>query len=179
MAEPELLHWVAALGSALDDAGVQHALAGGLALALHGQPRATVDIDLVIAPDADTIARARDACAALGILQTRRRVVAFKRVSMVRMIVPPSAGPEPIAVDLFLAPSALPVLERAQRHALGKRRIAVVSPEDLVLLKLLRASDQDVVDIRSIAAERSLDRAYLEQRARALGVLTRLRRALR
>jgi len=179
VAEPELLRWVARLAATLERAEVRHALAGGLALALHGQPRATVDIDLVVAPDPTSIERARTACASLGILQTRRAIVAFKRLSMVRMLVPPSAGPEPIAVDLLLAPAALPVLERARRHALGKQRIAVVSPEDLVLLKLLRASDQDVVDIRAVAAERALDRAYLEQRARALGVLTRLRRALR
>lgn len=33
---------------ALDDAGVPHALCGGLAVAVHGHVRATKDIDLVI-----------------------------------------------------------------------------------------------------------------------------------
>jgi hypothetical protein len=178
VAESELLTWVARLAAGLDGAGVAHALAGGLALAVHAHARATVDIDIVVAADAESIERARIACADLGVLQTRRAIVAFKRLSMVRMVVPPAAGPEPIAVDLLLAPAALPVLARARRHTLGKQRIPVVSPEDLVLLKMLRASDQDVVDVRAIAAERALDTPYLERTARALGVLMRLRRAL-
>jgi hypothetical protein len=48
--------------SALDGAGVDYALVGGLAVAVWGAPRATKDIDLLIQPDAlpRAMAAARD-----------------------------------------------------------------------------------------------------------------------
>lgn len=46
-------------------------------------------------------------------------------------------------------------------------------------MKLMRLSDQDVADIRTLAARNRLDRRYLERQARALRLLTPLRRALR
>jgi hypothetical protein len=36
----------------LDRDGIDHALVGGLALAVHGAPRATTDIDLLVGRDA-------------------------------------------------------------------------------------------------------------------------------
>ena len=37
--------------SALADHGIDYAVCGGLAMAIHGLPRATVDIDLLIRPE--------------------------------------------------------------------------------------------------------------------------------
>lgn len=36
--------------TALDQAGIEYGLVGGLAVAVHGAPRATTDIDLLIGP---------------------------------------------------------------------------------------------------------------------------------
>ena len=44
----DLIDELAALIKALNDAGVRYALCGGLAMAVHGHPRATQDIDLLI-----------------------------------------------------------------------------------------------------------------------------------
>jgi len=41
-----------ALVRTLEDEGVPYALCGALALAVHGAPRATTDIDLLVSPDA-------------------------------------------------------------------------------------------------------------------------------
>ena len=46
------------LTDALSAAGIDYALCGGLAVALHGYPRATKDIDLIIAQDAIESVRA-------------------------------------------------------------------------------------------------------------------------
>lgn len=43
------------LVAALDDAGIPHMVTGSFASALHGQPRATRDIDVVIDPAGDSI----------------------------------------------------------------------------------------------------------------------------
>ena len=40
-----------ALTTSLDEAGIPYAVCGALALAIHGHPRATKDIDLLTAPD--------------------------------------------------------------------------------------------------------------------------------
>src|SRR4029077_10211652 len=48
----------------IDDAGVPYALCGGLAMAVHGYPRATVDIDLLVL--VDDLARVDAAVRPLG-----------------------------------------------------------------------------------------------------------------
>lgn len=179
MPEPDLLAWVVRLAEALRTAGVPHALAGGLALAVHGQPRATTDIDFVITSDPDAIARARKVLADLGILQTRRPIVRFQQISLLRVIAAPASSPEPIAIGFIVPPPELDaVLDRAVVMPVMATEVAVVSPEDLVLLKLLRSSAQDLVDIAAMAANHPLDRAYLARLARALRITPRLRKAL-
>lgn len=44
----DLIDELVGLIKALNDAGVRYALCGGLAMAVHGHPRATQDIDLLI-----------------------------------------------------------------------------------------------------------------------------------
>ncbi len=56
---------VLAILRALDDRGVRYALVGGVALNLHGLPRATVDLDLFVDPEEDNVARLRSALAAV------------------------------------------------------------------------------------------------------------------
>ena len=59
-----MLAELVALTSALDAAGVDYAICGALALAVHGAPRATRDIDLLALP-ADLL-RVRDIARACG-----------------------------------------------------------------------------------------------------------------
>lgn len=167
MAETELLGWVVRLAEALREAKIPHALAGGLALAVHGHPRATTDIDFVITADPEAIARARLVLAKLGILQTRRPIVKFRRIAMLRVTAAPELR-EPISIDLLVPPDAMDQLfARIEEVPVEATAIAVVSREDLVLLKLLRASDQDVLDIRALASKHPLDRVPRPRRAGA------------
>ena len=177
MHERSLLEWVALVSRSLSEAGVGHALAGGLAVAVWARPRATVDMDLVVPTDEESIARARGALAAAGLIQTRRRKMQFKRLGLLRLAIPPDAERETIAVDLLLLRPdfAADVLARAEPRRLAGVEIPVASAEDTVLLKLLRLSDQDRADIKAIAAETALDGAYLRQWAASLRVLSRLR----
>jgi hypothetical protein len=52
----------AALIGALEAAGAEYAVCGGLAMAIHGFPRATIDVELVVPPSAAqrVLACARD-----------------------------------------------------------------------------------------------------------------------
>ena len=44
----------------LSDAGLEYMLVGSFASSLHGEPRSTQDIDLVVAPDSDALERFLD-----------------------------------------------------------------------------------------------------------------------
>lgn len=177
MPEPVLIDWLGRTTRSLREAGVAHALAGGLALATWSEPRATVDIDLVIA--ADAIDRARPAAEAIGLLQSGRRINRFKRVGLLRMLVPPEVHPQPISIDLLLVEPAWEpeLLARAVTAKLAGFEVRVVSAEDLVLLKLLRFSRQDRADIAGLAERQRLDRRYLARQGKQLRILTRLRAA--
>jgi hypothetical protein len=171
-----LLVWVARLSAAMQRRDVPHVVVGGLAIAAWARPRATVDIDLVVPESA--LSAVRDAARAAGVLQTGARAVAFKRLRLVRMIAPDDLAGEPIAVDVLLLPAALEkvVIERSISAKLGDRVLSIASPEDVIVLKLLRDSEQDRADIWAILSERRVSRRYIEGWARRLRVLGRWRR---
>ncbi len=59
----------AGLLRALDDAGVEHVLIGGLAVNAHGVIRATKDVDICPAPDRENLARLAALLGRLGVRQ--------------------------------------------------------------------------------------------------------------
>lgn len=65
------------LAKTLQDHGVEYAVIGGIAMALHGFPRATKDIDLLLPIDADNNARLLEALAAIP--ETRAVLEDLKR----------------------------------------------------------------------------------------------------
>jgi hypothetical protein len=180
MADVDLIAWTLRLSRALRDAKVKHAIAGGLAVAAHGRARATTDIDLVIEADAGAIARARIAAASIGALQTKRPIAQFKRIGLLRVILAPEGATEPIPVDFLVPPAAIAtsLFERSLVTPLGGGESWLVSVEDLIALKMLRGSAIDVEDVRELAAQHALDRAYLARVAKALRITARLTKAI-
>lgn len=127
------------------------------------------------------IERTRRVCREAGLLQAGRSVVSFKKLRLLRMLIPPEGGPEPISVDFLLLDPAFEadVLARCTPALVGGTEVPVVSAEDLILLKLNRASLQDLADIEAITTStHQLDRAYLARQAKKLGVTHRLDKAL-
>jgi hypothetical protein len=144
---------LAQIARALQDRGVRHALVGGLAMAAHGFPRATKDLDLLIArSDAE---RADGAMRALG-FEPSTGAVGFVRY--VRRPLPELPELTEWA-DLLLASReiGLDLLERAQvQPVVWEGLVLPVVPRDgLILMKLLahsadpRRSD-DRRDIRAL-----------------------------
>jgi hypothetical protein len=142
---------------ALRDAGIQYALCGGLAVGVHGYPRATVAIDLLIRPG-DELA-SQEVVAALGYV-IKARPMRFSDGAMeIRRIskIDPLDG-ETLMVDFLLV---TPLLEEVWR---GRERLTwrgddlfVVSREGLVALKRLRGSEQDLADIARLQAHDETD----------------------
>lgn len=86
-----------------------------------------------------------------------------------------------IDVDIFLAESRFQesLLARRQREDFEGGRIWFVSPEDLILLKLVAGRPRDLIDVQDILfTQGQLDETYLRRWAAALGVTERLEEAL-
>jgi hypothetical protein len=128
---------------------VDYALCGALALAVHGAPRATRDLDL--------IARKTD--------EPKIRI-AVKRAGYVFEALPMrfASGIElqrfsklvegrPLMLDFLWAAGELDgVWSRRERVPWQEGEIYVVSRDDLIMLKLTAGRPQDLVDIQSLTA---------------------------
>jgi hypothetical protein len=137
---------------------------GGVAVVLHGHPRFTADLDLVLALDAVNV---RAAIAALSELGYRPRAPVRaedladpdQRADWIRnkgMIVFSLASPAhpTTEVDLFVE-EPFP-FEAAYRRAswtdLGETRVPVASISDLVEMKRRAGRPQDLEDVRQLDA---------------------------
>jgi hypothetical protein len=132
---------------------VAYGLYGGLAVAAWGVPRETKDADLaVVSSDADRLA---DSLVADGI----EAAVAFRRVPFGALIVSRVTllrGAEISGlntVDLVEPASAryaALAVGRALRAPLRDREISILTPEDVVIFKILSTRDKDLEDAAGI-----------------------------
>lgn len=140
----------AAVIAALEVAGLDYAVCGGLAMAIHGLPRATVDVDLIVPQSAAQ--RTLSTLADLGYdiaadpMSLARGGIEIRRVSKAD-----PAAHELLSVDLLLV---TPVIAAAWASRLRVRwekgDLWVVSRQGLIDLKRLRSSGQDQDDIKRL-----------------------------
>ncbi len=137
----------------LSEAGVNFALCGGLAIAVHGKVRATIDIDLLIPPD--DLERAAAVCRDLGfIIEARPMELAGGRISIRRLTKIDEAN-ETLPVDLLMVGETLRnVWLTRQRVSWEGCDLSVVSREGLIEMKRMRGSGQDLEDIAWLEAQR-------------------------
>ncbi len=127
---PDKLEAIEAATGALRDAGVAHALIGGVAVGIRsGVPRATLDVDFAIATTAD-----RDATTAALVARGFRQTGIFAH-SM--NFVHPSGEPVQLAFD----PEFDPMIARAEAVRFGELELRVVTREDLLTMKRRAAGD--------------------------------------
>jgi Uncharacterised nucleotidyltransferase len=137
---------------ALDAAGIPYALAGGLAVSIYAQPRATEDIDILVAPSDAPRVVAR--VASLGYRQAGTPMsVAGDRLRIQRLI--KIDGTDLVPLDLLLPNDAelVALLTTPQRIEWGEDRLSLVSLEGLRTLKRLRGSAQDRADLAALGLD--------------------------
>jgi hypothetical protein len=139
------------LVKALHAQGVEYALCGGLALAVHGVPRATVDIDLLIAPESFEVVGSL--ARRLGyVFDAQPMSSANAAVEIRRLSKPDPEGGDVLMLDLLLVtPAIRHVWDRRERVHWEDGPLWVVSRGGLVGLKSLRNSGTDQDDIRRLA----------------------------
>jgi hypothetical protein len=149
---PDLFDEFAAMVEALAQAGVPFAVCGGLALAIHARPRATVDIDLLAPPEA-----VADVIAVAGRLGFEGRLrgpvrLAAGAIIMHRLTKMVPGDPEVLILGVIEAGEGVAAAAWADRVETRWRGVGVpvVSPAGLIALKRLRGSAQDVADIEAL-----------------------------
>jgi hypothetical protein len=163
---------------------VPYALMGGLAVRIHALPRPTYDVDFTILLPRSELARLYQRVEALGYTvpaaQAAGWVDTVQGLPVVKLQV--FFAECAIDVDIFLAETAFQrhLLTRRQRHGAENLDAWFVSPEDLILLKLLAGRPKDLLDVSDILfIQGQLDEEYMRRWATDLGVSTALQEALR
>ncbi len=153
---------------ALDLVGIPYMLTGSFAGALHGSPRATQDIDIVIAPTADQLLNLKsqlpdsDYYCDLAVAQE-----ALARQSLFNVIDLATGW----KIDFIIRrdrPFSLVEFDRRQKAVLQGVGLSVATAEDIIIAKLewskLGESSRQIEDAASILRIRSgeLDLGYIE-----------------
>jgi hypothetical protein len=159
--------------------GIPYMVAGSYAVVLHGQPRATQDVDIVVAPTADQVE------AFIALVEKDQYVsppaarTALAELSLFNVIDTLSGW----KVDLIVRkarPFSLEEFARRRPIEFFGKTIYVVSPEDSILSKLEWSkkgnSERQLRDAESVAVLqwKDLDVPYLRRWAAELGVVSEL-----
>jgi hypothetical protein len=149
----DLLEEFRSILSALQAAEIEFAVCGGLAVAIHVHPRATLDIDLLM--PRDQVDRAREVTRLLGYqIETGAMTVRRDVIEIFRLSKPDPETGDLLSLDLLVVtPELEPVWGTRQRVDWEHGSVPVVSREGLVTMKRLRGSGQDLDDIRMLEAD--------------------------
>ena len=149
----ELYEELRGLIARLEERQLDYALCGGLAMAVYGVPRATVDIDLLIPGEGmqDTMGLARE----LGYtIEAAPMTFAGGAIRMRRLSKVDPESRDVLTLDLLLVtPEIAGVWEGREEVGWEDATLRVVSREGLIALKTLRGSGQDLDDIRRLREE--------------------------
>jgi len=173
------------LDRALSERELRWYVFGAQAVVAHGRPRATADVDVAVELLDGT---AFDLAAHLGQhgFDLRFPLDPDREPRLLPLV----HGPTSMPLDVVIAEGGLyeEFLARAKRADLGGVLVPVVSPEDLVAMKILAGRRKDLEDVRGVLLEQAatLDLARVRDVIRALEEVTgdqkltrRLQRLLR
>lgn len=185
--DPEALRVAFQVLDVLDELGCRHHLGGSYASSIHGLPRQTHDVDIVVEIEprhVPALAGRLTGAFYLDADAIRTAIEAGRACNLVHL----ASG---VKIDLFpKGPEPFDELElaRSERVELGDppRSTPVKSAEDVVLRKLDwyrrggERSDRQWTDVLAVLRiqQARLDRDYLTEEAEELGVADLLRRAL-
>jgi hypothetical protein len=139
---------IVAVHEMLDSMAVQHQFGGAVALAWYRNPRATTDIDLNITVSPEDADPVLGALTHLSVTVSPSDRTAIKRDGQARLDWDGSY------LDLFFATFELhqAMAERARQVTFGPVRISILSPEHLIVCKVVFDRPKDWLDIEEMIA---------------------------
>ena len=147
----DILKELFSVAETLTAARVEYGICGGLAVTIHGRPRLTMDIDLLL--PADQIAKAADVVAQLGFDDVTGWVVLpgndlrIDRLYRVNKF----SGSEFLTLDLLEVDSASnPIFRDRQAFEIDGKVIHVLSREALITMKKNTGRTQDKLDVEML-----------------------------
>jgi hypothetical protein len=165
---------------------VPYALMGGLAVRAFGVPRPTYDVDVTLALGEEQLPALYDAAEIAGytVPEAYRKgcVDQMGGMPVVKFRIYASESQRSVDVDLFLAHTKYQstiIERRIQADVMGLGTAWVVTPEDIILLKLVAGRPRDlgdIEDVRFMCGE--LDGNYMRTWATKLGVEAELEKLL-
>ena len=158
------------LSNVLKHQKVPYMIIGGLANAIWGHPRATLDIDVTIWVLDDQIQKL------LSILEEKYVFMVEEPIEFIsKTRVLPIKNNENLRIDIIFG--ALPfekdALDRAVEVKIGNSFIKFCTAEDLILFKIISERSKDLEDVRNLLRYQrdNLDYSYLEPRIKELSDL--------
>lgn len=156
----------------LDKSGLRYTLVGGLAVGIWSSPRATVDIDFLVALSTGEAANlSRLLKVSDRFIFVHEAPMIFKKVSLLRATL--KSNPD-IAVDFLFADDEFKkqMLQRGSVISIAGFPVHIPTPEDLIILKLLSGRPQDLLDVAQIREKQKneLDAGYLKEWCDKLGM---------
>lgn len=171
------------LAVVLDDLGIPYMVGGSVASAYHGEPRSTVDLDLVIDADEAQARGLAERIAAEFYVDAEDAVDAVRRSTSFNVIHYETST----KVDIFVAERRPAVREQFDRHdTIDGTSLSVYTAEDIIVQKLHwfrlgnEVSERQWRDVIGVLRMRrgELDDQYLARAAQAFGVGDLLDRAI-
>jgi hypothetical protein len=140
------------LAAALDALGARWYVFGAQAALVWGRPRLTTDVDVTVKCGAATDDLVR-ALATRGFSLRIDATETFIRTTRVVPLEHPASG---LALDVVLAGPGLEelFLERAVPVDVAGTLVPFISPEDLIVTKVLAGRAKDIEDVRGVLSER-------------------------
>ncbi len=149
----DLIEELDVLVDALAEEGVDYAVCGAIALAIHGHTRATQDIDLLVR--GEDVSRALEVARRVGFdIPARRMTFAAGKPSQREVQRVSKMDPETnelMSLDLVFVTPALEAVWTGRLSVQWRHRgIGVVSREGLATMKRIAGRPQDLVDLAKL-----------------------------
>lgn len=134
--------------AALSAAGADFLVVGAYAVAVHGRPRATGDLDLWVRPTVDNASRVWQALATFGAPLSQLTEADLARPDLIFQI-----GVPPARIDVLTGVSGVTFDEAWPRRAMvmvSGRSVPVIGREDLIRNKKASGRPRDLADVAEL-----------------------------
>jgi hypothetical protein len=133
----------------LDVRGISYAVVGGIALSFHAEPRYTKDIDLLLV--SEELPGLKSALRELG-FTVEADPWTFKSTNITLHRITKFRGEDFLTVDLLVGNDERhrEIVENAVTENTEFGKVPIATREDLIWMKRLRSSQQDLADIEQL-----------------------------